>query len=46
MTMKLGAAPSLGQAQRRQRKTPGVRISLRSLRPTVTARTPKVTRTA
>ncbi len=41
MTLRLGAAPSLRQSGRRRTSFPGLRVSLRSVRPTVVAKSSK-----
>jgi hypothetical protein len=41
MTLRLGAAPEVRQIERRRIAFPGMRISLRSVRPAVVAKPPK-----
>lgn len=41
MTLRIGAAPSLRQSGRRRTSFPGMRVSLRSVRPTVVAKSSK-----
>jgi len=41
MTLRLGAAPELRQSGSRRRTFPGMRLSLRSVRPAVVAKAPK-----